>query len=84
MTHMLWTTDVINNPDEKDSFESYIKNNQRLLDRLKEIISQKQMTLMAKEFNINSYETPSWPCVQAHINGRMEAFEEIKQLTDLS
>lgn len=79
-----WIANVINNEEEKESFETYVKNNQRLLKRLNEIISQKQMLLMAKEFNINSYETPSWSHVQAHINGRMEALEEIRQLTDLS
>lgn len=81
MTHMLWTTNVINNPEEKESFETYLQNNQRLLKRLNEIIEDKENAIDRSETQISSYDNPAWIYKQAHINGRKAALAEIKQLT---
>lgn len=83
MVPMHWTANVINNPEEKQSFETYLTNNERLLKRLAEIISEKQIPLLAKEFSLSSYKDAGWAYEQAHINGRMAALEEIKQLCNL-
>lgn len=81
MTHMHWTANVQNNQEEKESFEAYLQNNQRLLKRLREILEEKENALTRKEFSLSSYKDTGWSHEQAHINGLKAAYAEIKLLT---
>lgn len=76
-----WTANVINDQEEKESFESYLENNQRLLNRLREIIEEKENALDRSEVQLSAYDSVSWAYKQAHVNGRKAALAEIKQLT---
>lgn len=79
-----WTADVINDKEKKESFEEYLKNNQRLLIRLNEIITEKEQTVLNQEAKVSYYrDNASWAYEQAHYNGLMAAYKEIKQLINL-
>lgn len=81
MVHMHWTANVINDQEEKESFETYLQNNQRILKRLGEIIDEKQALMTRNENKLESYKDVDWSFIQAHLNGRRAALDEIKQLT---
>jgi len=81
--NILWTSNIANNPIEKEEFIKYLYNNQRLLSRLKQIIESKEEALEHIISSLSSYEDPSWGYKQAHVNGRKAALEEIKQLITL-
>ena len=80
MIPMQWTANVANDKEKKESFEAYLQNNQRLLNRLLEILQEKEKSLEANDLYLAAYDTPSWAYKQAHINGRRAVLNEIKQL----
>lgn len=83
MINMQWTANVINDSEEKESFEAYVQNNQRLLKRLQEIIEEKEVSINNKETSLESYREAGWSYMQAHINGQKTAYATIKQLTTI-
>lgn len=65
--------------DEKDreKLEQAILNSQVALRRLLEIVNQEEQSVKPKT---DDYDCPSWAFKQAHINGKLEAFRQIKAL----
>lgn len=78
-----WTSNVANKPEEKASFEDYLRNSTRLLDRLLQIIEDKQAYLETKSHCYSEYDDAGWPYRQAHLNGRKAELAELKQLLTL-
>jgi hypothetical protein len=79
----LWTANVVNNFEEKTSFEEYLRNNTRLLTRLKQIIEDKENALDKIDYSLSSYDNSNWSHKQAHINGRRAELVAFKQLLTL-
>lgn len=77
---VLWTSNISNSPIEKKEFTEYLYNNQRLLNRLRDILQEKEDGLERIESSLSSYQESSWAYKQAHINGRKAVLQEIKQL----
>lgn len=77
-----WTKHL-KDPESKSKFEKTIIASVEVLDRLKEVIKEKEDALDRSETNISVYDTPSWAERQAHKNGNREAFAFLKKLVDL-
>lgn len=65
--------------DKKD-FELVLRHSTRLLTRLDEIIDHKLSAIETTENRKETYENPAYPYLQAHLNGRRAALNELKQL----
>lgn len=64
--------------DEKKEFEQYLQNSSRLFDTLREMIQKRyDDALTTRDVD---YDIPSWSHRQAHLNGRLDALEEIYKL----
>jgi Mg2+ and Co2+ transporter CorA len=72
----------IKDATSKKSLEQrlYSSNKDVVLVKLKKIIAQKREALLKKQTRIDSYETPSWSHIQAHINGQLETLEQLEDL----
>ena len=77
-----WSKHLSNDKDKLD-FERYVYNSKRLLERIKEILTEKGEALERSEVNIKTYETPNWQYRQAHKNGYRECLNTIKTLVDM-
>jgi hypothetical protein len=65
-----WTRHL-KNDEEKKSFEAALRNS-HLLNRLRDLLSEREKALTSKELSTQIYDSPSWPYLQAHINGKKE------------
>ncbi len=68
---------------EKEDFEHYVLGSKALLNRLKDIVEEKEKALDRSELSIETYSIPSWDYRQAHKNGNRESLQWLKQLVDL-
>lgn len=79
-----WTANIVNNKEAKEAFEESVLRNSDIINRLKDIILQREESLIRKSISSSSYSSnPSWAYEQAHINGRLEEIQSIKQLLTL-
>lgn len=63
------------NPEEREEMRLLLVNNEKLLDKLKEILYNIQVK---KETSVlDDYDTPSWSHKQAHQNGEAAAIRKI-------
>ena len=69
-------------PQEKDNFETTLRNSTIVLDRLREILFEHLRSIETKEYSETSYENPSWACKQAFLNGRKAELTKLIKLTD--
>lgn len=76
-------THHLKDPEEKKRFRSYIYNSKGVVDRLLEIVSQREEEINAKEMDEESYDSPSWAALQADRNGRRRELRWMKQLITL-
>lgn len=76
-------TGHLKDPEEKSRFETQAYNAKNVLDRLKELMIQKEATLDRQESNIEVYNMPNWSHRQAHKNGQRSSLAWLKQLVDL-
>lgn len=67
-------------PNDAEKIQETLKYNQKLLDRLKDIIYN---YYRASESLTNDYDTPSWPLKAAHQNGERMAYKKLLALLDL-
>lgn len=77
-----WTKHL-KDPEEKARFEQNVRNSATVLDRLRQLCSEKQNVLDRNEMSIEVYNTPNWGERQAHKNGNRESLEWMKKLVDL-
>lgn len=75
-----WVENLVNSPTEKEEFLVYLSNNQRLINRLLEILLKKELSISNIETSLSTYSDSSYPYKQAHINGRKALIQELKQL----
>lgn len=83
MIPLQWTSNIANSPKAKKDFEDYLANSSRLLERLREIINEKENSLTKIQFSPSTYKNPSWAYEQAFLNGRLTELNDLKQLLTL-
>lgn len=75
-----WTSHLLNSPLEKKSLEDTIYNSTLVLNRLKDILEEKERALLTKAHSSSSFQSPSWAFEQAYTNGKLQELTELKQL----
>ena len=74
----VWHSHLKNEKEKKDFIE-YVRNSEKVLDRLKEIVYN---AVKESEVKASDYDSPSWAYRQAHSNGIKEMGDKlIKVLT---
>jgi len=66
--------------EDKEVIENSIKTNLTLLERLGEILETELTKVRRDEVQEASYDSNSWPYLQAHRNGKKEALEFLKRV----
>lgn len=74
-----WTKHL-RDPKEKKEFERIVKASTILLSRLNDILSEYEKEISKQELKLDSYDSPSWSHKQAHLNGRRQSINRIKDL----
>jgi len=78
--HHQWFSNLPNKADQEE-FKKLVLGSQKILDRAAEIVYN--MSIMESRPSSQDYESPSWAFKQAHLNGRIEALNEIYSLLKL-
>lgn len=76
-------TQHLSNPEDKAKFQQEIYGAKRVLDRLRDIVSEKETSMDVQEMSLNSYESPSWAYRQAHNNGFKQCLTAFSNLINL-
>lgn len=76
-----WTRNL-KTDEEKSSFVALLKNS-TILDRIRELVAERERTIERIDTSTDSYDTPSWAHKQAHLNGRREELTYLKRLLDI-
>lgn len=77
-----WTYHL-KDPEEKERFVKYIKNNRTILERLSAILLKWDNETASTEISEKSYESPSWTYKQADTNGYRRCIRDIQKLLNL-
>jgi len=77
----LWVSHL-KDSKEREDFTNKLLGSRFLLDKLSEIVYN--IVKMESRPSTKDYDSPSWAYLQAHRNGRLEAFEEILKLISIS
>lgn len=75
---IIWTSGLPE--DQKEAFETYIRNSTVLIDRLTNILKAKGSAVSNKEQSEKDYLLPAWSHLQAHRNGYKEAIRDVLNL----
>lgn len=78
----LWTAHL-QTEDEKKRFANQIYGAREVLQRLCDLIEQKEDELGRAERSRDAYENPNWAYLQAHRNGCAQQLKAIKNLITL-
>jgi hypothetical protein len=76
-------TNHLNDPQDKENFQSQVFGAKTVLNRIKEIIENKEKALDRSELSMDTYSLPNWEHRQAHKNGNRESLKFLKTLVDL-
>ena len=77
-----WTKHLKDSKEKKE-FEGIVKTSSFLLQRLANLISEYENEISKTEMKLDAYDSPSWACKQAHLNGRRQSLNRIKELVTL-
>ena len=69
-------------PKDREDFNKYVLGSKALLNRLSEILEEKEQSLDYSETALETYDHNNWPYRQAHKNGYRSAIRSIKHLID--
>jgi hypothetical protein len=78
-----WTKHLRDSKEKKE-FEAVVKSSSFLLKRLFDILSEYENEIDKMEMKLDAYDSPSWACKQAHLNGRRQSLHRIKELVTLN
>lgn len=78
-----WTKHLKNEKDKED-FSKYVLGSKALLNRLREILEDKEHSLDYSETALETYDNNNWSYRQAHKNGYRSCIRSIKKLIDLN
>jgi hypothetical protein len=67
---------------DKQNFEDLVRNTVTVLSRLRAILEDKEASVYKTEASESEYDNPAWAYKQAHLNGKLAAYRELKTLTN--
>ena len=77
-----WTSHLAS-AEDKEKFQNHIKGSRDVLDRLIEILDEKEKEYTNMELSISIYDQSNWAERQAHMNGYRSCSQSIRKLIDL-
>ena len=77
-----WTKNL-KTDEQKETFRKKVLSASDVLERLHDILDEKEKALDRAETNIEFYGLPNWDYRQAHKNGNRESLSWLKKLIDL-
>jgi hypothetical protein len=80
--YSIWTQHL-DEEATKDRFRMSVSASKSILDRLKDIISERENVINSIETGVEIYSKPGWDALLAHYNGEKAALKFIKKLIDL-
>jgi hypothetical protein len=81
---MVWTNWTAGLSDkEKEDFDRSTKAATPFLDRALKLLDDREKELDSQEYSMDTFESPSWPYLQAALVGRRAELRSIKQLLNL-
>lgn len=78
---VVWTKHLRDSQSKTD-FENTVKASRTALERLLQIISEKEGVVLRTETNLSDFDQPNWANKQAFRNGQRAALKEIKELLE--
>ena len=78
----IWTQNL-KTQEEKDDFTNQVLNARPVLERLSQILKDKEVALEGSERTQKAYENPNWAYLQAHRNGYYTALQNMTDLLNL-
>lgn len=69
-------------PKQKEDFEQHLRNATSIIKKLREITTDRIISIEKEALSKKSYESPSWPFLQADNNGEIRGLHYILELTD--
>lgn len=64
----------------KQDFEGLVRNSTQLLQRLKDILQEKESEITQTQFSLNDFDSPSWAMKTAWRNGQLALLKQMKEL----
>lgn len=80
--YSIWTQHL-DEEASKDRFRMSVSASKTILDRLKDIISERENVINSIETGVDIYSKPGWDAILAHYNGEKAALKFVKKLIDL-
>lgn len=77
-----WTSHL-KTDDEKERFERQILSSSAVLERLMELLEDREKAINSIETGVEKYTQPGWDAIQAHYNGEKASLKYIKNLINL-
>ena len=78
----IWTKNLKTN-EERENFHNQVLSAKPVLDRLNQLLKEKEESLERSERSLTAYETPNWAYTQAHKNGYYSALQYLKDTLNL-
>lgn len=76
-----WTKHL-KDPQSKKKFEDTVRASRTALERLYEILQEKEGTLNRTETTVQDFDQPNWAHKQAFRNGQKASLKEMRELLD--
>lgn len=74
-----WTSNL-QTEDEINNFRKQVFSAKPVLDRITQLLNEKEASLDKSEINPDTYTNPSWPYLQAYKNGVRAACSDLRLL----
>lgn len=74
-----WTKHL-DDPEEKKRFEAQIESASPVLDRLKDLITEKIGEIDRSMNTMKQYDHPNWNVITAHKNGMAASYNAVREL----
>ena len=78
----VWTKNL-RTEEEKDNFNNQLLGARPVLERLTELLNEKEVELDRSERSVKAYDNPNWAYLQAHKNGCASMLQSVKELINL-
>ena len=78
----IWTKNL-KTEEEAKNFQNMLLGARPVLERLTELLVEKEEALGRSERTLKAYENPNWAYQQAHKNGCASMLDSVKQLINL-
>lgn len=78
----VWTQNL-KTQEEKDIFTNQVLAARPVLERLSQMLDEKESQLERSERSLKAYESPNWAYAQAHKNGYLSSLQSVRDLLNL-